>query len=311
MIEAHQLRKEYGPRTVIEDVSLRVGAGEKLVLLGPSGCGKTTLLRMLNRLVEPTAGQVFFEGVDTATLDPAVMRRRMGYVIQGGGLLPHRTVRENILTVPRLLGWPQEKCDDSLFVLKAILWMFDDWFDAYPRELSNGQRQRVALARALIANPPVVLMDEPFSALDPVSRVQIRREIHGLWVLRDKAIILITHDIAEAFEFGDQIALMSPRRIEQVGTAAELLFQPKNEFVQRFFDGQRIFHEWQAVHLRDLAPAGSNPSANPWLGLPPAQSVAEAMAVIGNDPLRAAQLTAAYQAFKTAHASRIAPAAKA
>ena len=144
MIEARHLRKEFGPRTVIDDVSFRVAAGEKLVLLGPSGCGKTTLLRMINRLVAPTAGQVLFEGVDTATLDPAAMRRRIGYVVQGGGLLPHRTVRENIFTVPRLLDWPQEKCDDALFVLKAILWMFDDWFDAYPHELSNGQRQRVA-----------------------------------------------------------------------------------------------------------------------------------------------------------------------
>jgi osmoprotectant transport system ATP-binding protein len=304
MIEAHQLRKEFGSRTVIEDVSLRVGAGEKLVLLGPSGCGKTTLLRMLNRLEEPTAGRIFFEGVDTSTLDPAIMRRRMGYVIQGGGLLPHRTVRENILTVPRLLGWPQEKCDDALFVLKAILWMFDDWFDAYPRELSNGQRQRVALARALIANPPLVLMDEPFSALDPVSRVQIRREIHGLWVLREKAIILITHDVAEAFEFGDRIALMSPGRIEQVGTAAELLFQPKNEFVRRFFDGQRIYHEWQAVHLRDLVPPGGRESQAPWLGLPPTHTVAEAMSLIGSDPLRTAQLTAAYQVFKNTRPGR-------
>ncbi|MES1166923.1 MAG: ABC transporter ATP-binding protein [Pseudomonadota bacterium] len=310
MIEARHLRREYGTRVAVHDISLRVPAGEKLVLLGPSGCGKTTFLRMLNRLVEPTAGQVWFDGADTAGINPVALRRRIGFVIQGAGLLPHRTVRENILTVPHLLGWTKEKCEDALFVMKALLWLFDDWFDVFPHELSTGQRQRVGLARAIIADPAVVLMDEPFSALDPVSRLQIRREFRSLWTLRDKTIIMVTHDISEAIEFADRIALMSPGRIEQVGTPGELLFRPQNEFVQKFFAGGRLHFEWQAARLCDLdlpldaATAGSPASK---LGLPASLTVAEAMAAVGTDRVRTAQLAEAFQNFRVAAHVRRSP----
>jgi len=303
MIEARHLRKEYGPRVAVHDVSLRILAGEKLVLLGPSGCGKTTFLRMLNRLVEPTSGQVLVDGADTAAMNPVELRRRIGFVIQGAGLLPHRTVRENILTVPRLLGWSEEKCEDALFVMKALLWLFDDWFDVFPQELSAGQRQRVGLARAIIAEPSFILMDEPFSALDPVTRLQIRREFRSLWTLRDKTIVMVTHDISEAIEFADRIALMSPGRIEQVGTPVELLFRPCNEFVQKFFDGSRMQFEWQSARLRDLElpldeVQGHAPPSK--LGLPVTLTVAEAMAAVGHDRVRTALLTGAIQAFKVA-----------
>ncbi|HWA07911.1 MAG TPA: ABC transporter ATP-binding protein [Opitutaceae bacterium] len=301
MIEARHLRKQFGSRVAVHDVSLQIAAGEKLVLLGPSGCGKTTFLRMLNRLVEPTSGEVWFDGVNIAGMNPVELRRRMGFVIQGAGLLPHRTVRENILTVPRLLGWSDEKCDDALFVMKALLWLFDDWFDAFPHELSTGQRQRVGLARAIIADPAVVLMDEPFSALDPVTRLQVRREFRALWTLHDKVVIMVTHDISEAIEFADRIALMSPGRIEQVGTPAQLLFQPQNEFVQKFFDGARLHYEWQAARLRDLAlpfdPARGDEQPSKF-GLPASHTVAEAMTAIGHDRARAAQLADAFQTFK-------------
>jgi osmoprotectant transport system ATP-binding protein len=306
MIETRHLRKEFGARVAVHDVSLRVAAGEKLVLLGPSGCGKTTFLRMLNRLVEPTAGQVWFDNVNTAGINPVALRRRIGFVIQGAGLLPHRTVRENILTVPRLLGWTDEKCEESLFVMKALLWMFDDWFDVYPHELSAGQRQRVCLARALIAGPAAVLMDEPFSALDPVTRVQVRREFRALWMLRNKTVIMVTHDVSEAIEFADRIALMSAGRIEQMGTATDLLFRPKSEFVQKFFDNDRPHHEWQAVRLADLdLPVDwSDPDGTlTRLGLDPRLTVEEAMAAIGKDAARSTQLVEAFQDFKASAAA--------
>lgn len=305
MIELRDLRKTFDATAVIDGVNLRIARGEKLVVLGPSGCGKTTLLRMINRLVEPTAGSVWFDGADTARTDAVALRRRIGYVIQGGGLLPHRTVRENIFTVPRLLGWSEQKCEDQLFVMKAVLWLFDGWFDAYPHELSSGQRQRVALARALIADPAALLMDEPFSGLDPVTRQLIRREVRALWTLRDKTVVLVTHDITEAFEFGDRIALMSPGRIEQAGTPAELLFRPQNEFVRRFFDQSdaRLHHEWQAARLRDLdlpadpSGAGARPTR---LGQMDSQTVAETMTALDGDPVRAGLLLAAFQRFKAA-----------
>jgi osmoprotectant transport system ATP-binding protein len=312
MIETRHLRKEFGPRVAVHDVSLRVVAGEKLALLGPSGCGKTTFLRMLNRMIEPTAGEVWFDNMNTAGLNPVALRRRIGFVIQGAGLLPHRTVRENVLTVPRLLGWSQEKCEEGLFVMKALLWLFDDWFDAYPHELSTGQRQRVGLARALIADPAAVLMDEPFSALDPVNRVQIRREFRALWMLRNKTIIMVTHDIGEAIEFGDRIALMSAGRIEQEGTATELLFRPRSEFVQKFFDNDRAHWEWQAVRLDDLRLPDADPKSGSIaarLGLPPGHNVAESMAAIGKDPARSSLLIEAFQNFKASAAA--APAASA
>ena len=301
MIEARHVRKQFGSRIAVHDVSLRAAAGEKIVILGPSGCGKTTLLRMLNRLIEPDSGQILFKGVGTSTLDPVTLRRQMGFVIQAAGLLPHRTVRENIFSVPQLLGWSRKKCEDSLYVMKAILWLFDDWFDAYPHELSSGQRQRVSLARAIIADPSVILMDEPFSMLDPVTRVQIRREFGGLWTLHDKLVIMVTHDITEAIEFADRIALMSPGRIEQIGTAAELLFRPQSEFVQKFFDGERLQHEWQAARLEDLDlpedPLAAGSIATK-LGLPLRATVAEAITAVGSDSARNIQLIEAFHRFK-------------
>jgi osmoprotectant transport system ATP-binding protein len=302
MIELRELRKEFGPKIAVNGVNLRVVQGERLVLLGPSGCGKTTLLRMINRLTEPTAGSVWIDGQDTAVTDPVALRRQIGYVIQGGGLLPHRTVREIIFIVPRMFGWTREKCEDRLFVLKAVLWLFDDWFDAYPSELSAGQRRRVVLARALMTNPTVLLMDEPFSGLDARTRLLIRREIRDLWALRDKTVVTVTHDITEGFEFGSRIALMSPGRIEQVGTPAELLFRPASAFVREFFDqSTRLRHEWEAVRVRELdlpddtAHDGQQPTR---LGVSPWCTVADAVAALGADTERVAQLIEAFQRFK-------------
>jgi osmoprotectant transport system ATP-binding protein len=309
MIELRDLRKDFGGKAVVNGINLRVARGEKLVLLGPSGCGKTTLLRMINRLVKPSAGSVWFDGADTAQLDDVAMRRRMGYVIQGGGLLPHRTVRENIFTVPQLLGWPRQKCEEQLFVMKAILWLFDGWFECFPNELSGGQRQRVALARALIADPPVLLMDEPFTGLDAATRQLIRREVRDLWTLRDKSVVMVTHDVTEAFEFGDRIALMSPGRVEQAGTPAELLFRPQNAFVKTFFDqSDRTLHEWQAVRLRDLdLPADEGPAgaAATKLGLPSSHTVADAITALGGDPARNSRLFQSFHDYKLSH--QIAP----
>ncbi len=310
MIELRDLRKDFGAKTVINGVNLRVRPGEKLVLLGPSGCGKTTLLRMINRLLEPTSGSVWFEGTDAGKYDPVLLRRKLGYVVQDGGLLPHRTVRENIFTVPRLLGWSTQQCEDRLFVIKAILWLFDSWFEMFPHELSGGQRQRVALARALIADPAALLMDEPFSGLDPMTRQLIRREVRGLWALRDKTIIMVTHDISEAFEFGDRVALMSSGTIQQVGTPSELLFRPRNEFVQNFFNQtERIHHEWQAVRLMDLelGPAAEkSPRFDAKIDLPATATIAEALAAMGGDTKRSSALLEAFQKHKV-HVRAAAP----
>jgi osmoprotectant transport system ATP-binding protein len=303
MIELRDLRKDFGAKTVINGVNLRVRRGEKLVLLGPSGCGKTTLLRMINRLIEPTSGSVWVDGIDNGQRNPVLLRRKLGYVVQDGGLLPHRTVRENIFTVPHLLGWSPQQCEDRLFIMKAILWLFDGWFEMFPHELSGGQRQRVALARALIADPLGLLMDEPFSGLDPVTRQLIRREVRGLWALQDKTIIMVTHDIVEAFEFGDRVALMSPGTIEQVGTPTELLFRPRNEFVRNFFNPiERMHHEWQAVRLKDLdlgLSPGSSPSPSTKPDLPAASTFAEAMAALDGDATRSSALLEAFQRYKT------------
>lgn len=254
MIFVRNLSKRYAERHVVSDVSFEVAEGETLVLLGTSGCGKTTTLKMLNRLVEPTAGEIRVGGVDVRRLPPPELRRGMGYVVQETGLFPHYTVAENVAVVPRLLGWDATRIRRRTLELLALLRLPEDFADRYPDQLSGGQRQRVGLARALAADPPLVLMDEPFGALDPVTRAGIRREFKNLEVLRGKTIVLVTHDVAEAFELGDRVCLMNAGRIEQLGSPQDLLFRPATTFVRDFFENQRLALQLGLVTLGELRP---------------------------------------------------------
>lgn len=238
MIDIRNLTRQFGDHTAVDDVSFTVGPGETLVLLGTSGCGKTTTLKMINRLIEPGSGTISVDGVAVTQQDGAELRRRIGYVIQDGGLFPHYTVAEAIATVPKLIGWQPDQIRDRTRELIAKLQLPESVLSRYPAELSGGQRQRVGLARALAARPPVVLMDEPFGALDPFTRRHVRRELFGLSELRETTVVLVTHDVNEALELADRIALMDKGRIVQIGPPDELLNQPATDFVRDFLDDQ-------------------------------------------------------------------------
>ena len=252
MIDIRQVTKRFGGITAVNQVSLRVDAGETLVLLGTSGCGKTTLLRMLNRLIGSDEGSIFINGQNSISPNAETLRRGIGYVIQQTGLFPHYTVAQNIAVVPRLLHWDEEKTRNRTRELVAMLRLPETVLHQFPSELSGGQQQRVGLARALAADPPVLLMDEPFGALDPVTRTGIRREFKTLEALRNKTIVLVTHDVQEAFELGDRICLMDKGAVQQIGTPAALLFQPANEFVQNFFTDQRLLLQMKTLKIKDL-----------------------------------------------------------
>lgn len=244
MIEIQNLTKRFESHTAVDGVSLSVGPGETLVLLGTSGCGKTTTLKMINRLIEPTSGLVCVAGVDVGQQPGPELRRQIGYVIQDGGLFPHYTVAEAIATVPKLLGWEPSEIQKRTHELIDKLQLPKSVLNRYPSELSGGQRQRVGLARALAAKPPVVLMDEPFGALDPFTRRHVRRELFGLNELKETTVVLVTHDVSEALELADRITLMDKGKIVQIGPPAELLKQPANDFVRDFLDDKpRRLHD--------------------------------------------------------------------
>ncbi len=253
MIAVQQLTKSYQHSVVVNEVSFTVPDGQTLVLLGTSGSGKTTTLRMINRLVEPTSGNIFINGNNILSQPPEVLRRSIGYVLQGYGLFPHYTVAQNIAIVPRLLKWKEEaiiqRTDELMHKLQLPPGQYRD---VYPSQLSGGQMQRVGLARALAANPPILLMDEPFGALDPLTRTAVRKEFKELDELKKKTIILVTHDVQEAFELGDAIALMDKGKIVQLATPSQLLFQPANAFVQQFLHAQSFQLTWQSLTLQDI-----------------------------------------------------------
>jgi osmoprotectant transport system ATP-binding protein len=253
MIKVSQLTKRFGNMTAVGNVSFEVAAGETLILLGTSGCGKTTTLKMLNRLIEPTSGHIEIDGQFITKQAPHELRRKIGYVIQDIGLFPHYTIAENIAIVPTLLRWDKERIRTKTLEILATLRLPPALLNQYPEQLSGGQRQRVGLARALVADPPVVLMDEPLGALDPITRAGIRREFKQLEELKKKTIIMVTHDIQEAFELGDRICLMDKGHIQQIGTANELLRHPANQFVSDFFADQHFYLQLRAFQLKDIA----------------------------------------------------------
>jgi len=254
MIIAENISKQYREVFAVQEVSFKVEQGETLVLLGTSGCGKTTTLRMLNRLIEPDGGTIFINNENILGLSPHLLRRKIGYVLQNNGLFPHYTVAENIAVVPRLLNWPAQKIKERVNTLLDKLQLpAGKYADTFPAALSGGQQQRVGLARALAADPPVLLMDEPFGALDPITRSVIRKEFKELDELKSKTIVMVTHDVNEAFELGDHICLMDKGRVVQHARPAELLFHPASDFVRDFFKHQRLQLEWQTVPLSAVA----------------------------------------------------------
>jgi osmoprotectant transport system ATP-binding protein len=225
----------------VADFTLSIAEGELLAIIGPSGCGKTTVLKMLNRLVEPTSGRILLNGKDIRTLDPIALRRSMGYVIQQVGLFPHMNILDNIAVVPDILGWPAEKQRTRALELLDLIDMNPAEFaHRYPYQLSGGQQQRVGVLRALAADPAVILMDEPFGAVDPLTRAKLQQELKALHTRLKKTILLVTHDIDEAFQLADRVLIMQGGRIVQLGKPAELLEHPATSFVREYIGTHRM-----------------------------------------------------------------------
>jgi osmoprotectant transport system ATP-binding protein len=242
MIRLDRVSKRYPDGTVaVQELTLEVARGELVVLVGPSGCGKTTTMKMVNRLVEPTGGRIVVDGVDVTDADPVALRRGIGYVIQNVGLFPHRTIEQNIAVVPELVGWPRNRRAERARELMELVGLDPAVHGRrYPHELSGGQRQRVGVARALAVDPPVLLMDEPFSAVDPVVRAQLQDEFLRLQDDVRKTILFVTHDIEEAVRLGDRIAVFKQGgRLEQFDTPAAILGTPATDFVADFVGADR------------------------------------------------------------------------
>lgn len=231
----------------VEDFSYRIAPGSTTVIVGPSGCGKTTLLRMINRMVDPTSGSVFVDGEDVASKNPVQLRRSIGYVMQGSGLLPHVTAIDNVAAVARLSGASKKEAKEAAAQWLSTVHLDESLFDRYPSELSGGQAQRVGVARGLVADPKVVLMDEPFGAVDPVVRRELQQEVLDIQSKVAKTIVMVTHDIDEALQLGDDIILLSDKaHIEQSGSAEDFLTAPASERVSNF-----IGIDNKALHVED------------------------------------------------------------
>ncbi|HEX5591084.1 MAG TPA: betaine/proline/choline family ABC transporter ATP-binding protein [Candidatus Limnocylindrales bacterium] len=243
-----------GDRGAVEDLTLEVPAGRICVLVGPSGCGKTTSLKMVNRLIEPTSGRILIDGRDAAERDVTELRRSIGYVIQQVGLFPHQTIGENVGTVPRLLGWPEPRRRARSEELLALVGLDPATYrDRYPAQLSGGERQRVGVARALAADPPLMLMDEPFGAVDPIVRERLQNEFLRLQADLAKTILFVTHDIDEAIKLGDLVAVMETGgRLAQFGTPEEILASPASDFVARFVGADRGLKRLALSRVGDL-----------------------------------------------------------
>ena len=254
LIEIRNVAKVYpGGVGAVNGVSLDVEEGETLVLIGTSGSGKTTLMKMLNRLIEPTSGTIRLRREDISKLDPIALRRDIGYVIQKIGLFPHMTIEENIAVVPRLKGWPPERQREQAKELLSMVGLEpDQHLRRHPAELSGGQQQRVGVARALAGDPPIILMDEPFGALDPITREQLQEEFRQLKERIQKTIIFVTHDIFEAVNLADRMAIIDAGRILQVDRPERVLAHPADEFVARFLGKHRFQLEMSTVQVRDV-----------------------------------------------------------
>lgn len=260
MIVFEHVTKLFAPDfAAVSDLCFEVHEGETVVLLGRSGSGKTTALRLINRLLEPTSGHIFFKGEKLSTIDPIYLRRQIGYAIQHIGLFPHMTIEENIGIVPRLLGWKREKIVERTNELLRMMGLEpNDFRSLYPSKLSGGQKQRIGVARALAQDPPVILMDEPFGALDPLMREQIQNEFLEIQSKIHKTIIFVTHDLSEAVKMGDRIAVFEKGKLIQIAKAEELIHNPANDLVEQLIGKDRFRFLLQAKSVKhvlmDLVP---------------------------------------------------------
>lgn len=253
MIEFKNVKKDIKNKAIIKGIDLKIEKGELVVFVGPSGCGKTTTLKMINKLIEPTSGEILIDGEDISKLDPIELRRNIGYVIQQVGLFPHLTVRENISVVPKLKKWSNEDIEERILELMDMLSMDpDEFLDRYPKELSGGQQQRVGVARAFATNPDIILMDEPFSALDPITRNQLQDELYNIQENLKKTIVFVTHDMSEAIKLGDKICIMQEGKVLQFGTPEDILKTPKQGFVEEFIGKNRIWENPEYIKVKDI-----------------------------------------------------------
>lgn len=258
MIEIDALTKDYLELTVVDHVSMRIDDGDICVIVGTSGSGKTTLLRMINRLIEPTSGSVRIDGKDTRSVPAHLLRREIGYAIQGHGLFPHRTVGQNIATVPVLMGWDKARIDGRVEELLELFQLPAAQFrDRLPSELSGGQQQRVGVARALAAEPKLLLMDEPFGALDPIIRAKAQEDLLGIQKRFGTTIVLVTHDMEEAIHLGTKIAVMDKGKLLQYARPAEIVVRPATEFVGELLgSGERAFRLLALQRIGDFVEPG-------------------------------------------------------
>lgn len=253
MIELRKTSKYYGEKAAVANLSFKIEEGEIFGLIGSSGCGKTTTLKMINRLITPSSGHVLIDGKDINSRPAEILRRHIGYVIQDVGLFPHYTVQQNIAMVPRLLKWDDQRISERTQELMQMVGLNPEIFgNRAPGALSGGERQRVGLARALAADPPIILMDEPFGALDPITKLKVRSEVKQLLQNIKKTIVLVTHDVNEAFDMCDRLCLLDHGKIQQIGTPGELLFNPRNDFVSSFFKSNRLQLEMMSITIGDI-----------------------------------------------------------
>ncbi|MFO8031794.1 MAG: ABC transporter ATP-binding protein [Desulfohalobiaceae bacterium] len=274
MISFESVSKEYGQTKALQGMELKVSQGELSVLIGPSGCGKSTALKMVNRLLEASSGRIYVQGRDVTSLDPVQLRRSMGYVIQNIGLFPHMTVRQNIQVVPKLLGWTRESIQARVQELLELLDLDPREIEGkHPGELSGGQAQRVGVARALAADPEVLLMDEPFGALDPITRHSLQTEMLRLQRELQKTVLFVTHDLDEAIRLGGRIAVMRQGMVVQYASPERLLAEPADDFVLEFMGQDRALKRLSLLPVSEKMRSSGNPGKQPLQGAEGQQAV--------------------------------------
>lgn len=252
MIEFKNVSKKFKDVTVLKDITFEIEEGKLVVLIGLSGCGKTTTLKMINRLIKPTTGTITIDGEDISKMDPIELRRNIGYVIQQTGLFPHMTIRENTEIIPRVEKLDNDKINNKTLELMEMVGLDEEFLDRYPNELSGGQQQRVGVARAFALEPDVILMDEPFSALDPITRNSLQEELVNLQSKVKKTIVFVTHDMSEAIKIADKICIMDKGEIIQYDTPENILKNPVNEFVSEFVGKNRIWESPEYIRAQDI-----------------------------------------------------------